>query len=89
MKKILQISNYQYPHIGGIEQVARDIADSLLDDKEIEQKMICFNEDAQDGNYLCHRKETMHDSVDGVEGSAAVALRKWHRSRCHLLIQVN
>ena len=67
MKKILQISNYQYPHIGGIEQVARDIADSLLDDKEIEQKMICFNEDAQDGNYLCHRKETMHDSVDGVE----------------------
>lgn len=45
MKKILQISNYQYPHIGGIEQVARDIADSLLDDKEIEQKMICFNED--------------------------------------------
>ena len=47
--------------------MARDIADSLLDDKEIEQKMICFNEDAQDGNYLCHRKETMHDSVDGVE----------------------
>lgn len=47
MKKVLQIPNYQYPHIGGIEQVARDIADSLLDDKEIEQKMICFNEDAQ------------------------------------------
>ena len=67
MKKILQISNYQYPHIGGIEQVARGIADSLLDDKEIEQKMICFNEDAQDGDYLCHRKETVHDSVDGVE----------------------
>lgn len=67
MKKILQISNYQYPHIGGIEQVARDIADSLLDDSEIDQKMICFNEDAQDGDYLCHRKETVHDSVDGVE----------------------
>lgn len=67
MKKILQISNYQYPHIGGIEQVARDIADSLLDDKSIEQKMICFNEDAQDGDYLCHRKETVHDFVDGVE----------------------
>ena len=26
MKKILQISNYMYPNIGGIEQVARDIA---------------------------------------------------------------
>lgn len=47
--------------------MARDIADSLLDDSEIEQKMICFNEDAQDGDYLCHRKETVHDSVDGVE----------------------
>lgn len=67
MKKVLQIPNYQYPHIGGIEQVARDIADSLLDDKEIEQKMICFNEDAQASNYVCHRKETVHDSVDGVE----------------------
>ena len=54
MKKVLQIPNYQYPHIGGIEQVARDIADSLLDDKEIEQKMICFNEDAQASNYVCH-----------------------------------
>ena len=67
MKKILQIPNYQYPHIGGIEQVARDIADALLDDKEIEQKIICFNEDAQDGNYVCRRKETVHDKVDGVE----------------------
>lgn len=67
MKKLLQIPNYQYPHIGGIEQVARDIADSLLDDEEIEQKIICFNEDAQDENYICHRRETVHDSVDGVE----------------------
>lgn len=67
MKKILQIPNYQYPHIGGIEQVARDIADALLEDKYIQQKMICFNEDAQDGNYVCHRKETVHDEVDGIE----------------------
>ena len=43
MKKILQIPNYMYPHIGGIEQVARDIADSLIENEEIEQKIICFN----------------------------------------------
>ena len=67
MTRVLQISNYQYPHIGGIEQVARDIADALLENDEIEQKMICFNEDAQDGDYICHRRETVYDKVDGFD----------------------
>ena len=67
MTRILQIPNYQYPHIGGIEQVARDIADSLIGNGEIQQKIICFNEDAQDGDYVCRRGETVHDTVDGVE----------------------
>jgi rhamnosyl/mannosyltransferase len=67
MKKILQIPNYVYPHIGGIEQVARDIATVLSKDDSIQQKMICFNETSQDGDYVCHRKETVHDYVDGVE----------------------
>lgn len=67
MTRILQIPNYQYPHIGGIEQVSRDISDALLDCKDVEQKIICFNEDAKDGNYVCHRKETVHDQVNGVE----------------------
>lgn len=66
MKKILQIPNYQYPHIGGIEQVAKDIADSVRS-KDILQKMICFNEDASDGDIICHRKETVHDFIDGIE----------------------
>lgn len=65
--KILQIPNYQYPHIGGIEQVSHDIAKVLSEDTSIEQKIICFNEDAKDGDYVCHRKETVHDMVDGVE----------------------
>lgn len=67
MIKVLQISNYQYPHIGGIEQVARDIADSLIDRDDIEQKIICFNEDAQDGEYHCHRGETLREDVKGIE----------------------
>lgn len=66
MKKILQISNYQYPHIGGIEQTTRDIADSLLNE-DIEQKIICFNEDAKAGEIVCHRRETVHEVIDGVE----------------------
>jgi len=66
MKKILQIPNYLYPHIGGIEQVARDFANAIPGE-EYEQKIICFNEDAQDGDYVCHRGETVHDVVDGVE----------------------
>ena len=56
MKKILQISNYYYPNIGGIEQVARDISDVLHDNSEYEVKVICFNEDSQDGAYVCQRK---------------------------------
>lgn len=44
--KILQISNYFYPHIGGIEQTARDI-ECAIDDKT-EQEVICFSSDNKD-----------------------------------------
>lgn len=67
MKRILQIPNYLYPNIGGIEQVARDIVNALATTGEYEQKIICFNETARDGNYVCNRKETVHDTVDGIE----------------------
>ncbi len=55
MKKVLQITNYMYPHIGGIEQVTRDILNSIKDNYE--QKIICFN----------HEKGNVIDTVDGVE----------------------
>lgn len=67
MKKILQISNYYYPNIGGIEQVARDISNALKDEPEIEQKVICFNEDSSDGDHVCRRRETIHEIIDGIE----------------------
>lgn len=66
MKKVLQISNYMYPHIGGIEQVARDIANALNGQKVL-QKIICFNEDASIDDCVCRRKETTYDQVDGIE----------------------
>jgi glycosyltransferase involved in cell wall biosynthesis len=53
--KILQISNYYYPHIGGIEQVAHDCADSFKE--RYEQKLICFNS----------QKGDTAEVVDGVE----------------------
>ena len=55
MKRVLQIPNYLYPHIGGIEQVARDILNSIKG--EYEQRIICFN----------HEKGTITDQVDGVD----------------------
>lgn len=67
MKKVLQISNYYYPNIGGIEQVARDISSVLKNESDYEVKTICFNEDSFDGNMICHREETTHDIIDGVE----------------------
>lgn len=66
MKRILQISKYLYPYIGGTEQVARDIMNALQDEN-VEQRIICFNEDAQDGEYICRRNETIHNEVDGVK----------------------
>ena len=67
MKKILQISNYLYPNIGGIEQVARDIANAISANPDLEQKIICFNETARDNDHICRREETVYDTVDGVE----------------------
>ncbi len=67
MKKILQIVCSYYPRIGGIEQVAKDISDALEGDKNYEMKVICLNEDAEIGNMVCKRSETVHDTVEGVE----------------------
>lgn len=67
MTKILQIACGFYPRIGGIEQVTKDISDVLKTNDEIEQKIICFNEDAEGGGIVCHRKETVTDKLDGVE----------------------
>lgn len=81
MKKLLQIPNYFYPHIGGIEQVARDIADALRDGDNmppegssdttkagaLQQKVICFNEDAADGGIICKRRQTVCETLDGIE----------------------
>lgn len=67
MKKVLQISKYYYPFLGGTEQVARDMANVMLKMNDIEQKIICFNEDASDGKITCHKGDTVHELVDGVE----------------------
>lgn len=53
--RILHISKYYYPFIGGIEQVARDCVNALSEHNE--QKVICFN----------HNSGTTHDVVDDVE----------------------
>lgn len=54
--KILQFSCYYYPHIGGIEQVARDVSDALC--REHEVRVICFN----------HEKgKSCESEVDGVK----------------------
>ena len=64
--RILHISKYYYPFLGGTEQVARDIVKVLLD-TGVEQKVICFNEDASDGKIICNHKESKKDVVDGVD----------------------
>ena len=67
MRKVLQISKYYYPFLGGTEQVARDIAKALKHYDDVEQKIICFNEDAKLDGYENHHGETIREKVDGVE----------------------
>lgn len=55
MKRILHISKYYAPFFGGIEQVARDVVNSLIGFAE--QKVLCFN----------HETGDKVDFVDGVE----------------------
>lgn len=54
--KVLHISKYHYPFIGGVEQVARDVVNAIKGNN-VEQKIICFN----------HEKGTKKDIVDDVE----------------------
>lgn len=44
MKKILHISNYYHPHVGGIETTAKSIVETLKLANNYEQKVICFGD---------------------------------------------
>lgn len=56
--RVLNIPNFYYPNIGGIEQTARDLTNSLLEMGVTEQKVLCVNRLS---------RETAIDKVDGVE----------------------
>lgn len=67
MKKILQIINLTYPARGGMNRVAEDIMHALIGREDILQKIICFNDDAEDNGISTRRHETVHDELEGVE----------------------
>ena len=53
--KILQLTNYYYPDIGGIEKITKAISDSLCEDHEV--KVVCFS----------HKMKSKNEMVEGVE----------------------
>lgn len=63
--KILQVSNYYAPHIGGIEQVTADIAAALAS-AGYTQRVFCFN----------HEKGDTSGEVDGIEVTRAGCVAK-------------
>ncbi len=67
MKRVLQITRAYYPHIGGIEQVTRDIVHVLNGVDDIEQKVICLGDDGADGDLVRPRNQSAHDMIDGTE----------------------
>ena len=64
--RVLHISKYYYPFLGGTEQVARDMVKSLIG-TGAEQRVICFNEDANDSSFTCNHQETTTDVIDGID----------------------
>jgi len=54
-KKILHISKFYYPTVGGIEEIAYNCVNALRD--RFEQKVICFNEE----------NESVIECIEGVE----------------------
>lgn len=46
MKRILQIPNYYYPHIGGIEKTCQYLSEGLSDEYEV--RVVCFSENKED-----------------------------------------
>ncbi|MBQ7560617.1 MAG: glycosyltransferase [Synergistaceae bacterium] len=67
MTKVLQIINAMYPFTGGMTQVTEDIMRVLSESGNFEQKIICFNEDAESCGVVTHRNQTVHDDINGVE----------------------
>jgi len=57
MKRVLHISKYYYPFVGGVEQIARDCVLALKG--EVEQKILCFDHNLKSKDSV--------DSVDDVE----------------------
>lgn len=54
-KRILQLSNYYPPEIGGIEKIAQAISDSVRE--EFDVRVLCFT----------HEKDSRTDMIDGVK----------------------
>lgn len=54
-KKVLQISNYYTPHIGGIEQTCQYLSEGIKDEYDV--KVICFSEG----------RDTRYQLTNGVE----------------------
>ncbi len=67
MKKILQISNYYPPHIGGIEQTAKDIVSSCSKGYQI--KTLCFNGDKGTSYDNYNGSDVVRVNIDKMAGS--------------------
>ncbi len=75
MKRVLLISYYYYPSVGGVEHTSQIMID-VIRQNGMDCQVICFNEDAKDGDLVCHHGETTHDVVDGVKITRCGYLRK-------------
>lgn len=71
MKKILHISNYYYPHVGGIESTAKNIVELLQETHKYEQVVVCFG----DGPNIVNDIPIIRIPFKMVVQSQAISLR--------------
>ena len=81
MTRILHVATGFFPMRGGIEQVAEDIVHSLSDNKDIVQKIICFNGNGEAEGTVTRMKETVHDTIRGAEIVRCGCITKYSRSQ--------
>ncbi|SEM54163.1 rhamnosyl/mannosyltransferase [Prevotella sp. ne3005] len=76
--KILQISNYYFPHIGGIEKTAQYLAEGMTD---FETQVVCFGENGFTGEIDVNGIHVHKMKVNKTIASQAISLEYYGRLR--------
>lgn len=73
MKKILQISKYYYPEVGGIEKIAEALSEAIAD--QYEMKVLCFSRKSDNKTDIVKNVEVVRCGMKNEIASQPISLR--------------